>query len=344
VDPDARELTGKTLPPDLQNNRSVGDSIAAMPTFVETLRHRVTGAAAGPFRHTGYPLARSFDHMGDPGLFGPGSVTWTVMSDVATFIGGIRALLIQAAHPEVAAGVFDHSDYRSDPLGRLSRTSAYVTATAFGAKPEVEQAISIVRAAHRGVSGTSHRGRTYSAAAPEFGAWVHNALIDSFLTCYRVFGRQAMSSGQPDAFVAEQTEVGRMLGADPLPATAARLTAWIADHPDLAPSPGMTAAVEFLRSPPLAASLKAGYRIMFWAAAATIPARIRRILGIRAYPGAILLGRLLIRSLRWAMGASPSWKLALIRVGAEVPEHLFTQQLPPEALAHRPPTERPAAD
>ena len=73
--------------------------------------------------------------MGDPGLFGPDSVTWRVIGDVATFIGGIRALLVQAAHQEVAAGVADHSRYQDDPLGRLSRTSAYVTATAFGAMP-----------------------------------------------------------------------------------------------------------------------------------------------------------------------------------------------------------------
>lgn len=313
-----------------------------MPSFAQTLRHRVTGAAASPFRHAGYPLARSLEYEGDPGLFGPGSVTWTVMSDVATFVGGIRALLIQASHPEVAAGVFDHSDYRSDPLGRLSRTSAYVTATAYGAIPEVEQAISVVRTAHRGVSGISHRGRPYSAAAPAFGAWVHNALTDSFLTAYRYFGRGALSAAERDEFVAEQTEVGRRLGAEPLPATAGDLSTWIAEHPDLGASPGMAAAVEFLRSPPLSPSLKAGYKIMFWAAAATIPLRIRDILGIRVYPGAISLGRLLISSLRWAMGASPSWKLALIRVGADVPEHLFTQQLPPEASAHRAPRDRPA--
>ena len=81
------------------------------------------------------------------------------MGDVSGFVGGIRALLIQAAHPEVVAGVADHSRYREDPLGRLSRTSDYVTATSYGAMPEVEQAVRIVRAAHRRVIGVSHRGR-----------------------------------------------------------------------------------------------------------------------------------------------------------------------------------------
>ncbi|MED6328609.1 MAG: oxygenase MpaB family protein, partial [Actinomycetota bacterium] len=88
-------------------------------------RQRVTEAAEGLFSHAPEPLASTFDHPGDPGLFGPGSVTWRVMCDCSTFVGGVRALLVQAAHPEVAAGVGDHSSYRSDPLGRLSRTAAY---------------------------------------------------------------------------------------------------------------------------------------------------------------------------------------------------------------------------
>ena len=81
-------------------------------------------STAGLFAHAAYPLEHSLSYPGDPGLFGPGSASWEVLGDVASFIGGIRALLIQAAHPEVVAGVSDHSSYEADPLGRLSRTSA----------------------------------------------------------------------------------------------------------------------------------------------------------------------------------------------------------------------------
>ena len=299
-----------------------------MPGLLASVRSRLTSAAAGPFRHADFPLAHSLDYRGDPGLFGPGSETWLVISDVASFVGGIRALLIQAAHPEVAAGVFDHSDYRQDPLGRLSRTSSYVTATAYGSMPEVRQAVRLVRQAHRPVTGSSDRGRPYSAGKPDLAAWVHNALTDSFLTAYRTFGRTNLTEAGADRFVEEQTRVGALLDARPLPADAATLSSWVTNHPDLEDSPGLAGAVEFLRSPPLQPALKAGYKIMFWAAAATIPRRLRVILGIRAYPGAVTAGRLLIKILRWAMGASPSWKLALIRVGADVPERLFTQELP----------------
>ena len=85
----------------------------------ESLRQRVVASATGPFQHAPYPLSRTLAFPGDPGLFGPGSVSWTVIGDASTFAGGIRALLVQAAHPEVVAGVADHSRYREDPLGRL---------------------------------------------------------------------------------------------------------------------------------------------------------------------------------------------------------------------------------
>ncbi|HDH03032.1 MAG TPA: DUF2236 domain-containing protein, partial [Actinobacteria bacterium] len=224
--------------------------------------------------------------------------------------------------------VFQHSEYREDPLGRLSRTSSYVTSVAYGSMPEVKLAVRRVRGAHRPVSGTSERGRPYSADQEELAAWVHNALTDSFLTSYRIFGRAPLSEKDADRFVEEQTNVGALLDANPLPGTAATLASWVEAHPDLGGSPGLVGAIEFLKSPPLRPALKAGYKIMFWAASATTPERIRDVLGIRSYPGAITAGRVLIKILRWAMGASPSWKLALMRIDADIPEHLFTQELP----------------
>ncbi len=62
--------------------------------------------------------------VGDPGLTGPGSASWQVMSDVAGLVAGNRALLLQALHPLAMAGVADHSTYEEDPFGRLHRTGA----------------------------------------------------------------------------------------------------------------------------------------------------------------------------------------------------------------------------
>ena len=296
--------------------------------IVDSLRQQIISTATSPFGHARYPLADTLDHAGDPGLFGPGSVSWRVLADVSSFVGGIRALLVQAAHPEVVAGVHDHSRYREDPLGRLSRTSAYVTATTFGAMPEVEDAVDVVRRVHRRVVGRSHRDRPYSADTPALSAWVHNALTDSFLAAYQTFGPEPLSRADADRFVAEQTQVGRLLDADPLPATAADLRRWVGEHPALGPSPGMEEAVAFLTAPPLEGrGLRVGYRLMQAGAVATLPHQIRSVLGLRSRPGAVERTTAVVATLRWALGMSPSWQLALVRSGTEPPPGLFREPL-----------------
>jgi uncharacterized protein (DUF2236 family) len=301
--------------------------------MLDDLRQRVVTSTTSLFSHGPQPLAHTLDHRGDPGLLGPDSVSWRVIGDAAAFVGGIRALLVQTAHPEVVAGVEDHSRYRSDPLGRLSRTSVYVTETTYGAGPEVAAAVEAVRRAHRPVRGRSERDRPYAAGQPALAAWVHNVLTDSFLAAYQAYGPERLSPDDADRFVAEQARVGCLLDADPLPATAGDLCEWITGHPDLAPTAAQAGAVEFLSSPPLAPPVRAGYTLLHHAAVATIPAGIRELVGLRARPGARRVGRTSVSALRWALGSSPSWHLALVRVGAPVPEGLFRQPLPVEAGA-----------
>ena len=302
-------------------------SINASATgLIEALRRRVVASATSPFSHAPYPLKRTLDHQGDPGLLGPGSVSWTVIGDVAAFVGGIRGLLIQAAHPEVVAGVGDHSRYQEDPLGRLSRTSSYVTATTYGAMPEVEAAVERVRRIHRVVSGVSSRGIPYDASDPGFSAWVHNALTDSFLTAHLTYGGIALSSSEADRFVSEQTRVGALLDADPMPTTRAELTRWVEDHPDIAPSPEMREAVAFLIDPPLEPPLRLGYRILRDAALVTMPDRLLEILGLEKPIGGMIVGRTAVTTLRWALGYSPTWRLALTRTNAPIPNGLFKQE------------------
>jgi uncharacterized protein (DUF2236 family) len=285
--------------------------------LVGDVRGRVSAQAGSLFSHGDYPLANTLTYSPDPGLFGPGSMTWPVIGNAAVFVGGIRALLVQAAHPEVAAGVSEHSRYRQDPLGRLTRTAAYVSATAFGAMPEVEAAVATVRRRHRPVTGRSDRGEPYDAADPALAAWVHNALTDSFLTAYRTYGGQPCTAAEADRFVSEQVRVGALLDADPLPDTATALTAWIAGHPGIAASPGGAEAVAFLRRPPLPGAIRPAYGRLFRAAVATLPPRTCTILGLTAHRGEVLAGRLAVGALRWSLGPSPDWQLAVARTGAE---------------------------
>ena len=311
-------------------------------SLVEGGRNRVIAATRKLFSHGPYPLSGTLAYQGDPGLFGPGSMTWPVVGDTSVFVGGIRALLVQAAHPEVVAGIAEHSRYREDPLGRLTRTSAYVTATSFGAMPEVERAVAAVRRRHQPVVGRSHRGEPYDAADPGLAAWVHNSLTDSFLRVYRTFGAQPCSEVDADRYVAEQARVGELLGADPLPRTARALEAWINDHPALAPSPGQVEAVRFLRRPPLPAPVRVVYSLLFRAAVATLPDRVKEVIGVRSLPGDLEVGRAGVTALRWSLGASPDWELALLRTGAPPPSGIiFRQPLPDAADLSQRPDARP---
>lgn len=204
--------------------------------MIDKLKGRVIASTTALFSHGPEPLADTLNYGGDPGLLGPDSVSWEVIGDVTAFVGGIRALVVQTAHPEVVAGVEEHSQYRTDPLGRLTRTSAYVTETTYGAMPEVEAAVATVRKAHVPVRGISERDKHYSAGQPALTAWVHNVLTDSFLAAFQTYGPRTLTSDEADQFVAEQARIGALLGADPLPSCADELSHWISHHPDLTPT------------------------------------------------------------------------------------------------------------
>jgi len=292
-------------------------------------RESIAAATVRLFTHAEYPLAHSLDYRGDPGLFGPDSATWQVVGDISVMVGGIRALLVQAAHPEVAAGVADHSTYESDPLGRLSRTTAYVTSTSYGAMPEVIAALDRVRHAHRGVVGESHRARPYSANSESGASWVHNCLAESFLSAYQIFGPAPLTSARADQFAKEQTNLGELLRATELPTTQHDLTRWVETHPDIATSPAMEETVAFLARPPLPLNARVPYQILVRAAAATLPPRIAETLSIRTRPGAIAAGRLLVSVLRWSIGSSSSWWLALERMATEPPQGIHFRYPPP---------------
>jgi len=294
---------------------------------IARVKNKVVDATTSLFSHGPQALQNTLDYSGDPGVLGPNSVSWKVIGDAAAFVGGSRAFVVQAAHPEVVAGVEDHSRYRNDPFGRLNRTSVYVTETTYGALPEVEAAVALVRNAHQPVRGRSARGRPYSASAPQMAAWVHNVLTDSFLAAYQAYGPQPLTTSEADQFVAEQAIIGALLDASPLPETACELSRWIAENQSLASSEAQESALCFLQDPPLPFGVKIGYRPLFNAAVPTMQPAVRSALGIEPTRCSEQIGRLTVGALRWALGSSPSWHLALVRAGASVPPGLFRQPL-----------------
>lgn len=118
---------------------------------------------------------------GDPGLFGPDAACWKVHGDFSSMmIGGIGALLLQMLHPLALAGVWDHSNFRDDLLGRLRRTGQFISATTYGPLADAERLIERVRRIHESVIGQLPDGTPYSASDPDLLTWVHVAEVSSF--------------------------------------------------------------------------------------------------------------------------------------------------------------------
>ncbi|MGE8148972.1 oxygenase MpaB family protein [Pseudomonas frederiksbergensis] len=155
---------------------------------------------------------------GDPGLFGPESVSWQVHGDFSSMlIGGISALMLQALHPLALAGVWDHSNFREDMLGRLRRTSQFISGTTFGSRKDADWLIEKVRTIHLQVVGTAPDGRPYAASDPDLLTWVHVAEVSNFLAAHLRYRNPHLSLADQDRYYAEIAVIAERLGARDVP-------------------------------------------------------------------------------------------------------------------------------
>lgn len=247
------------------------------------------------------------DDRPDQGLFGPDSATWDVHSDAAMLIGGVRALLMQTLHPRAMAGVAEHSQYRTDPTGRLWRTARYVGTTTFGTTAEATAAIRGVQRVHDRVAGTTPDGQAYSANDPHLLAFVQATLVESFAVTRDRFGTGRLSPAQLDRYVAEQARIADLFGADAFPTSWAGLNGWMADiRPELRATPAAREAVRFLLAPPLAVQLRGPYALLAAAAVSTLPWWARRELRLPVLP---LTERLAVRPAAITLTRVLGWAL-----------------------------------
>jgi uncharacterized protein (DUF2236 family) len=142
---------------------------------------------------------------------GRDSVAWRVASESVVVLGGGRALILQLAHPKVAAGVAEHSDYRTHPWRRILRTLDLTSKIVFG-DPEASRAASEhLRAVHERVHGTDERGEAYSALDPALALWVHATLLDTSLLFYERFAG-SLSAAELDAYHRDMVRAGELHG------------------------------------------------------------------------------------------------------------------------------------
>lgn len=325
-----------------------------MTTDVSTTSHPdpplgtrlVRGALTKTF---GPPPIDSTVDVGDPGLTGPASPSWRVIGEPAAIAGGVRGLLVQLLHPLAMAGVYDHSAFRTDPLGRLQRTSAYVTTSTFGSVPEALSVAVRVRQVHQHVHGTAPDGRAYAADDPRLLVWVSVALTSSFLHAYQIWAPTPLSDADADQFVLEQSRIAALL--DPtvpletlladadahqalrdntlalplldggeLPHTVAALHACLKSFlPELGVNQQAEAALRFLRRPPLPAGAQVGYQMLLTGALGSLDDPLARALELHwpkaARRAAVAMTRKALAGLRYAAGTSPTLLAATKRTG-----------------------------
>lgn len=153
-----------------------------------------------------FPGEDEIEHL----IVGPDSVTWQFSSDVRLFFAPLYALLLQVAHPTVAAGVRDYSDFAQRPLERLLRTIDYLVLLQYGGQ-EAAAVGRRLRELHKRFRGARGDGQPYFALERGAYTWVHATLLETYVRAHQHFGRP-MTPAQVQRFYREYVGLGRLVG------------------------------------------------------------------------------------------------------------------------------------
>ena len=240
------------------------------------------------------------------GLYGPGSEAWALNREAMLLLGaGPRALLMQLAHPAVAAGVAEHSDFRADPWARLQGTLRSYLRIVYGTTTVARAEIRRLNGLHRTISGTG-----YHARDPDLSLWVHATLVDSTIV---VADRwlEPLSPERRARYYDETLPIGRAFGipADRLPRDLEAFGAYVEEA--IAPSgpvhPNAVARelADAVLHPPLgpvvpvlAALPSPFYAWTLWPAVGLLPPSVRDEYGLRWGPLERAVSAWLVRAWR----------------------------------------------
>jgi uncharacterized protein (DUF2236 family) len=305
-------------------------SLPLVNAVTEQLRTSVARSMGGGRARPGLPGEQYSDPPGDPGWFGPGSVTWRVHADPSMMVGGIAALLLQTLHPPTMAGVADHSNYREDPLGRLARTSSFVVGTTYGSTAAADHLVDVVKRVHRRVVGTTPEGVPYSAGDPDLVTWVHTTEVAMFLRAHQRFVPFPVRGEAADRYFHETAIVAEKLGATWVPRSRVAVRSYFRDiQPELAVGDQAREAVRFITTPIRSRTnpmVGLAHQTLIRAAVGLLPSWGRTLLGARQ-PAVVDWGmvrpatHLLMTTLRFAGGAPGPLVEARRRCAAEPDRH-----------------------
>jgi uncharacterized protein (DUF2236 family) len=238
---------------------------------------------------------------GEPALIGPDSVSWQVFKNpLAVVIGGIAAVVLELAEPQVRSGVWDHTSFRERPLERLSRTGLAAMMTVYGPRSQTAAMIAAVTRRHARVTGLTPDGVPYRALDPELLDWVHVTASFGFIEAYSTYA-QPLALGEQDRYYAEGVAVASLYGARAPSSRAAVGALFAAMEPRLEASP---IVFEFLRivqrMPALPGPMRPLQALLVRAAVELVPTWVRNRLGL---------------SRPWSLAASQRWLVQRLVAG-----------------------------
>ncbi len=230
-------------------------------------------------------LGQDIDFMsppGEPALSAPDSVAWRIYKNPATlFVGGVAAVILELAEPRVRSGVWDHSRFRTDPLGRMKRTGLAAMVTVYGPRSLAETVIGKVARMHSKVQGVTPCGKAYRADDPELLSWVQATAGYGFLEAYSAFAHK-LPEAEKERYYREQGPAARLYGASGAPRSLAAQHRLFEDMlPKLEPSEIIFEFIDIVRATPaLPGPLRVFQRPFIRAAVDILPLPVRRRLGL----------------------------------------------------------------
>ena len=149
---------------------------------------------------------------GEPAFAGPDSVSWRVFKNpIALGVGGIAAVLLEFADARIRSGVWDHSAFKTDPIGRSQRTGVAAMVGVYGPQSAARRVIQGVTNMHARVKGETPSGEAYSALDVDLLDWVSATAGWGFLTAYDRFVKP-VSQADKTRFYEEGDAVARLYG------------------------------------------------------------------------------------------------------------------------------------